>query len=68
MFSFGLNDTTLENSKTRVDLADSIKNAREILSKAQKLYPVLIVGLAPYAEQEDSQRRNKNIDLSKQFH
>ena len=67
VFSFGLNDTTLENSKTRVDLADSIKNAREILSKAQKLYPVLMVGPAPYTEQEDSQRRNRNTKLSKQF-
>ncbi|MBD2511095.1 lipase [Nostoc muscorum FACHB-395] len=67
VFSFGLNDTTLENGKTRVDLADSIKNAREILSKAQKLYPVLMVSPALYAEQKDSQRRNRNIDLSKQF-
>ncbi|MEH1864046.1 MAG: GDSL-type esterase/lipase family protein [Nostoc sp.] len=67
IFSFGLNDTTLENGKTRVDLADSIKNAYEILSKAQKLYPIFIVGPAPYAEQEDIQRRKRNIDLSKQF-
>ncbi|MEH2434943.1 MAG: GDSL-type esterase/lipase family protein [Nostoc sp.] len=68
VFSFGLNDTTLENGKTRVDLTDSIKNAHEILSEAQKLYPVLMIGPAPYAGQEDSQRRNRNIDLSKQFH
>ncbi|MDZ8223653.1 MULTISPECIES: GDSL-type esterase/lipase family protein [unclassified Nostoc] len=67
VFSFGLNDTTLENGKTRVDLTDSIKNACEILSKAQKLYPVLMVGPAPYAEQKDSQRTNRNTDLSKQF-
>ncbi|MEH2194849.1 MAG: GDSL-type esterase/lipase family protein [Nostoc sp.] len=67
VFSFGLNDTTLENGKTRVDLADSIKNSREILSKAQKLYPVLMIGSAPYAEQKDSQRTNRNTDLSKQF-
>ncbi|MCC5597893.1 GDSL-type esterase/lipase family protein [Nostoc favosum] len=67
VFSFGLNDTTLENGKTRVDLADSIKNAHEILSEAQKLYPVLMVGPAPYAKQKDSQRTNINTDLSKQF-
>lgn len=66
IFSFGLNDTTLENAKTRVDLADSIKNTREILSEAQKLYPVLMVGFAPYAEQENLQRRQRNTDLSKQ--
>ncbi|MBD0386361.1 MAG: lipase [Nostoc sp. C3-bin3] len=67
VFSFGLNDTTLENGKTRVDLADSLKNAYEILSEAQKLYPVLMIGIAPYAEPEDSQRRNRNTDLCKQF-
>lgn len=67
VFSFGLNDTTLENSKTRVDLADSIKNTREILSEAQKLYPVLMVGPAPYAEKEDPQRKQRTIDLSKQY-
>ncbi|MEH2217516.1 MAG: GDSL-type esterase/lipase family protein [Nostoc sp.] len=67
VFSFGLNDTTLENGKTRVDLADSLKNAYEILREAQKLYPVLMVGPAAYVEQEDSQRKNRNTDLSKQF-
>ncbi|WP_392479944.1 GDSL-type esterase/lipase family protein [Nostoc sp. C110] len=67
VFSFGLNDTTLENGKTRVDLADSLTNTREILSKAQKLYPVLMVGPAPYIEQEDSQRKQRTIDLSKQY-
>ncbi|QHG17888.1 GDSL-type esterase/lipase family protein [Nostoc sp. ATCC 53789] len=67
VFSFGLNDTTLENAKTRVDLAVSIKNTHEILSEAQKLYPVLMVGPAPYAEQEDSQRKQKTIDLSNQY-
>ncbi|MEH1902311.1 MAG: GDSL-type esterase/lipase family protein [Nostoc sp.] len=67
IFSFGLNDTTVENGKTRVDLADSIKNTREILSEAQKLYPVLMVGSAPYAEQENPERRQRNTDLSKQY-
>ncbi|HYX15236.1 MAG TPA: GDSL-type esterase/lipase family protein [Nostoc sp.] len=66
VFSFGLNDTTLENGKTRVDLPDSIKNAYEILSEAQKLYPVLMVGLAPYAK-EEPQRKQITIDLSKQY-
>ncbi len=67
IFSFGLNDTTVENAKSRVDFADSIKNTREILSEAQKLYPVLMVGPAPYAERENLQRRQINTDLSKQF-
>jgi lysophospholipase L1-like esterase len=67
VFSFGLNDTTLENGKTRVDLADSLKNAHKILSEAQKLYAVLMVGPAPYAEQEDPQRKQRTINLSNQY-
>lgn len=67
VFCFGLNDTTIENGKTRVDFADSIKNTREILSKAKSLYPVLMVGPAPYAEKEDPQRKQRTIDLSKQY-
>ena len=67
VFSFGLNDTTLENGKTRVDLADSLINAHEILSEAQKVYPVLMIGPAPYAEQEDPQRKQRTTDLSKQY-
>jgi len=41
MFSFGVNDTTLENGKTRVELSNSIENCREILSAAKQLFPVL---------------------------
>ncbi|MDF5706903.1 MAG: GDSL-type esterase/lipase family protein [Nostoc sp. S4] len=64
VFSFGLNDTTIENGKTLVDLADSLKNAEEILRKAQQLYPVLMIGPAPYVEQEDFERRQRNKDLT----
>jgi lysophospholipase L1-like esterase len=67
VFSFGLNDTTLENGKTRVDFADSMKNTCAILSEAKLLYPVLMVGLAPYEEREDRGRKQRTIDLSKQF-
>ncbi|OUL36630.1 lipase [Nostoc sp. T09] len=67
VFSFGLNDTTVENGKTRVDLIDSIRNARKILTEAKQLYPVLMIGPAPYAEQEDPQRKKRISDLSKQF-
>ncbi|MFN6567729.1 GDSL-type esterase/lipase family protein [Dendronalium sp. ChiSLP03b] len=67
VFSFGLNDTTVENGKTRVDFIDSIRNTRKILSQAKQIYPVLMVGPAPYAEQEDSQRNKRTSDLSKQF-
>jgi lysophospholipase L1-like esterase len=67
VFSFGLNDTTIENGKTRVELIDSIKNTRKILSEAKQLYPVLMVGPAPYPEQEDPQRKQRISDLSQQL-
>ncbi|ARV59452.1 lipase [Nostocales cyanobacterium HT-58-2] len=67
VFSFGLNDTTLENGKTRVELTQSIENVHSILSKAKQLYPVLMVGPAPYADQEDTQRKQRTTNLSKQF-
>lgn len=67
VFSFGLNDTTVENGKTRVDFIDSIRNARKILNEAKQMYPVLMVGPAPYVEREDPQRNKRTSDLSKQF-
>ena len=33
VFSFGVNDTTIENKATRVELTNSIKNAHKILSE-----------------------------------
>ncbi|MBW4685330.1 MAG: lipase [Komarekiella atlantica HA4396-MV6] len=67
VFSFGLNDTTLENGQTRVSFTESIKNASKILSEAKQLYPVLMVGPAPYVDEEDPQRKQRTINLSKQF-
>lgn len=67
VFSFGLNDTTLENGQTRVDFTESLKNASKILSEAKQLYPVLMVGPAPYVDEEDSQRKQRTTNLSKQF-
>ena len=56
VFSFGVNNTTLENGKLRVELVDSIGNIRNILSEAKQLYPVLMVSPAPVAEREQNQR------------
>lgn len=67
VFSFGLNDTTIENGKPRVELKKSVENAYNILTVAKQLYPVLLVGLAPYTEQEDPERRQRNINLSQQL-
>ena len=67
VFSFGLNDTTVENGLSRVEFTKSIENAHSILSAAKQLYPVLMVGPAPYAGQEDNQRKQRTTELSKQF-
>jgi len=67
VFSFGLNDTSIENGKPRVELKKSVENTYNILSVAKQLYPVLLIGPAPYAEQEDAERRQRNTDLSHQL-
>ncbi|AFY30815.1 GDSL-type esterase/lipase family protein [Calothrix sp. PCC 7507] len=67
VFSFGLNDTSIENGKPRVELKKSVENTYNILSVAKQLYPVLLIGPAPYAEQEDAGRRQRNTDLSHQL-
>ncbi|MEA5553971.1 GDSL-type esterase/lipase family protein [Anabaena cylindrica UHCC 0172] len=56
VFSFGANDTSLENGKIRVSLEESISNAWQILSTAKQLYPVLMVSTAPCADKEQNQR------------
>ena len=55
MFSFGVNDTTLHEVNTRVQILDSIQNTRQILSSAEQLFPVLMVGSpAPTDEHQNS--------------
>lgn len=56
VFSFGVNDTTIENGNPRVSLLNSILNAREILSKAQQLYPVLMVSPPPMLDDDQNTR------------
>ncbi|MBD2541303.1 GDSL-type esterase/lipase family protein [Coleofasciculus sp. FACHB-SPT36] len=56
VFSFGVNDTTLENGKTRVKLADSLENYCAILEVARQIFPVLMVGSPPVAEIEQNFR------------
>ena len=64
VFSFGANDTTIENGKTRVALQDSITNLQDILSIAKDLYPVLVISPPPIDDKEQNQRIS---DLSKEF-
>jgi lysophospholipase L1-like esterase len=64
VFSFGANDTTIENGFTRVSLQNSITNLEDILGIASSLYPVLVVSAPPIDDKEQNQRIS---DLSKEF-
>jgi lysophospholipase L1-like esterase len=59
VFSFGVNDTTIENDKVRVELEDSIANTRQILTTAKELFPVLMVSPLPIADREQNSRSAK---------
>jgi lysophospholipase L1-like esterase len=56
VFSFGVNDTTIEDGRTRVVFADSLRNTREILNAATAAYPVLMVGPPPIADAHQNER------------
>lgn len=56
IFSFGTNDTTLEEDQLRVEPAESLQNAHQILSSAQQHYPVLMISPPPIADREQRER------------
>jgi lysophospholipase L1-like esterase len=56
VFSFGVNDTTFEDGKPRVEPDGSVEHARAILSLARASYPVLMVGPPPTANREQNDR------------
>lgn len=56
VFSFGVNDTTIENGTTRVDSARSIDNARSILAETAEHFKVLMVGPPPIADDAQNMR------------
>ncbi|MBF0265558.1 MAG: lipase [Gammaproteobacteria bacterium] len=64
VFSFGVNDSVIDNGQLRVKQGQSIINARTILLKARELYPVLMIGPPPI-EDKDTNKRIKILD--KQF-
>lgn len=47
VFSFGVNDTVMEDGKRRIPEEESITNFREILGNAGARFPVLMVGPPP---------------------
>lgn len=56
VFSFGVNDTTLEDGKPRVDSETSVSNLRAILTEASLLYPTLMIGPPPTADEGQNVR------------
>ncbi|WP_370277517.1 GDSL-type esterase/lipase family protein [Pontibacterium sp.] len=56
VFSFGVNDTTIENGVLRVDSERSIDNTRALLLEVAEQHPVLMVGPPPIADEEQNNR------------
>ncbi|MFB2934698.1 GDSL-type esterase/lipase family protein [Aerosakkonemataceae cyanobacterium BLCC-F154] len=56
LFSFGVNDTTIENGKPRVELSQTKENTQKILSIAKSLFSVLMVSPPPIVEVEQNSR------------
>ena len=56
IFSFGVNDTTIENGKPRVELNQTKENTLQILSIAKSLFSVLMVSPPPIAEVEQNSK------------
>lgn len=56
VFSFGVNDTEMENGQPRVDSARSVQNMLTIARQAQSRYPTLIIGPVPTGDDEQNER------------
>ena len=56
VFSFGVNDTTMEDGKLRVNSEDSVACARRILGNAKQQYPVLMIGPPAISDTAQNQR------------
>ncbi len=64
VFSFGANDTTVEQGTQRVSLEQSLSTTREMLSTSLSVYPTLMVSPLPVAD-PDHNRRTQH--LAEQF-
>lgn len=56
VFSFGVNDTTIEDGDPRVSYGKSIESACRILEEACHRHPVLMIGPPPTADLEQNGR------------
>jgi lysophospholipase L1-like esterase len=63
VFSFGVNDTTIENGRRRVEVKQSIECMRSILASAGKRYDVLMIGPPPIADAEQNERTKDLAEL-----
>ena len=66
VFSFGVNDTVIDNGETRVSEAASLENARSIMTAASDMAQVVWIGPTPVDEDEQNIRiRNlsRNFNL-----
>ncbi len=57
VFSFGANDVTFSNQARRLSHAESLDHARHLLTTAQALGPVLMVGSPPIADDTEANQR-----------
>lgn len=56
VFSFGVNDTTLENGQTRVATADTAQATHRILAQASNRFATLFIGPPPIADPAQNER------------
>lgn len=56
VFSFGVNDTTIEHGAPRVALEQTMENATAILREAKMIWPALFVGPPPVDDVEQNAR------------
>ncbi|MEM6599224.1 MAG: GDSL-type esterase/lipase family protein [Cyanobacteria bacterium P01_D01_bin.36] len=59
VFSFGTNDNRVEDGLRFVEEKDSVVCARRILTQAKALYPVLLIGPPPIADDDMNYRAEK---------
>lgn len=55
-FSYGANDTALDNGRRRLTLAQSLANTRALLHETKTRYPVLLIGPPPVADSAHDER------------
>jgi acyl-CoA thioesterase I len=66
VFSFGVNDMTLDGGSVRVPEDLSIATARHIWQEAKALYPLLVIGPPPVADAEQNARVRRLSDQYQQ--